>query len=366
MIRFRFKEMMVIGAGVLLTLSLLSGPALSAGLLDGDAGVLGPKDARKRWESLPEERQSYLREKYDYFKSLPESEKRRLKERHKKLEIIRENILSTEEAESGTQPEVSKEELDGKVRKFFKRRERELKKRFPVRPGRKRSEGIRYLRESVEAVAFERMPDFLRQVEEEGLITREEAEKIELLPPPERMTSIFEIGRDRFLREMEGLLSEEDLETLRNLDPWEFNMVLHLERDRRGMIGPAGHTLELTPEQIQALHAMPEGPERDRLKDEFLRNNLSEWLKKLGEDPKSIERTLSMRPRERQRHVMRKLRSLDHRGQKLGPEHRKRLDFPVFERMRSKRRDNGKRLHRRPRPRPNRNGARPNGEGEFF
>jgi hypothetical protein len=292
--------------------------------------ISSDEDPQKKWDRLSREEKKDLIRKYELFKSLPESERKELRERHRKLNALRESLDDMDRGSFDGPPshDPREREWHSRIRKFLKERLESAKKHLNASGadnGRDRLERIRKFRKKLEHLNHERMDGFLKKVVEEGIISIEEAEKLKAVPHHERKEKLFSLDQERLMQEMKGLLPPGEEDHLKRMEPWRFHRRMQAEQDQWGMVKPASRFGALTPEQEETLKNLPHGPERFRVMRQFIEENLRSRLQRLGVDRETLDKVFSMPPHERQRWIMKKIRSLKEKSGNLPPELRELL-----------------------------------------
>ncbi|MFH1999437.1 MAG: DUF3106 domain-containing protein [Planctomycetota bacterium] len=310
---------------------------LQAVALTQDAGTASTdsepsiKERKEQWEHLSDTKKKEIRKNFKYFKSLSIEERQRLRERHKKLKMIRENLDESETGnpEAISRPDKNSEDIYGRVKNFLKECEDELwQKLKPASdaegddPCRK----VQRLRRHLEEMNLDRMRDYLERLVNRGVISMEEAEKIKDLPRDKKRDQLFRLGKDMILQEMEGWLPPAEERRWRGMDPMHFHGKLHRERERGRLFMPLEGLGRLTPEQEKTVQGMPQSPARRDQVRRFMEENIRARLEKAGVAADLIDRMMSLPPHERMQQVMKKIRSLKDEGKNLPSEMQDLLD----------------------------------------
>jgi hypothetical protein len=277
------------------------------------------KDPQERWETLSPGEKKELLKRYRRYQSMPEYERKRLKERHRKLRIMRESFTEEEKSETMNQAEV-----DGKIRKYLKRCEQEVRKKLKLsggNPDEPRPARIQRLRKKLESANLgrERLGRFLKEMVRKGVVTSREAEKIKSLPGQEKKRRIFALQQKSHLKEMEGLLPAHEIEVLEEQEPWRFHRRTRMDRERWGAIQPWERLMELTPEQEKNVENLPSEWEREQTLGMYRTANLRKRLILLGADENKVEEILSKPLPMRQRWIMRRIKALKKKGPPCDP-----------------------------------------------
>jgi hypothetical protein len=325
-------KVIVIGMAAAVLLFLTALPTRAAIEADPASGrqALSDEDPLKKWERLSREEKRELMRKYEFFKSLPESEREVLRQRHRKLKSLRESLNDQDQGPfSGPSGHETRDGgWHGQIKKFLKERIESMKKEIKSMPengGRDRLERARKFRKRLEHLNGERMGRFLEKMVKEGIVTVEEAEELKAVPHRERKEKLFSLDKERLMRDMKGLLPPDEEDRLNRMEPWRFHRRMQAEQDQWGMVEPASRFGALTPEQEQALQDLPPGPERFQMMRQFIEKNLRSRLQGMGVDRETLDEVFAMPPRERQRWIMKKIRSLKEKNGQFPPELREFL-----------------------------------------
>lgn len=285
------------------------------------------EDPIDAWKRLPEEKKRELLDRYHYFKSLPEEERGKLRERHRKLKLVRASMDAGEDAPG--------QERNRRVERMIREREEKLRKLLNIPQNDPLGKHMDSLKKKLGRMNQEQFDRFLDQLVKEGLLKEREAGRIRSLPEKERKKKAFELGKKRYLKEMQGLIPEQEEASLEAMEPWMFHQKMRRERERMGMPGPPGRLIQLTPEQKEALETMSEGPERRREMERFFDENLRSRLEMMGVARETVDQVLAMTHPERRRWIMQKLRWFKDHPENVPPEIRKYLESKSQERHRN-------------------------------
>jgi len=289
----------------------------------------------QRWARLTDEQKQALLKKYEYFKNLPDSEKARLRERHKHLQRLRES-LRDEEAEGEEEGGAAngRKRPDWRVRQFLNRRLDAVRDRLkggPFETGEDRTDQVRSLKRSLESKLRERLGRFLDDLVKEGLLSPEEADSLRQGAPRDRMERLFSLGRERRIRDLKEVLPPGEEDRLRGMDPWRFHHWMRGDEEgRRGFL-PGERLGALTPEQEETLRSIASPEERERRKRGLIESNLRERLVRRGVDSAEVDRLFRLEPWERRLWILKKLKTFRDEGKPLPPEVLELLDQPLME-----------------------------------
>jgi len=284
----------------------------------GNQEAVPDEDPHKKWERLSDQEKKELLNKYYYYKSLPDSQRSLLKERHKKLKAIQEG-LDDFDAPFGQDPlrvREGRKEPYHRVKRFLKGRlnavQKKIKASLPEAED-DRIFKIRKLRQELEDLNQEQIDPFLNEMVERGIVQPEEVDSIKRCPHRERRERLFGLNKRRHLREMEGLLPPSEEDGLKRMEPWRFHM------DQWGLRRPGARLGALTQEQEKLLQNVPVQGMR-QIKKQFVEENVRSRLEQLGVDPGELDPIFALPRHERERSIMRKLRALKAQGVKIPEE----------------------------------------------
>lgn len=276
------------------------------------------EDPQKRWERLSDREKKEVLQKYDYYKSLPEPERRLLKERHEKLKTIREGLDDFDAPFRYDPPPAGDDtgEPYHRVKRFLRDRLDAVKKRIKASSHegeRDRAAEVRRLRRELEGLNRKQVDPFLEKMVERGIVEPEEVDSIRKAPPRECRERLFSVNKRRHLREMEGLLPPSEEDRLKRMEPWRFHRRMRSDMDQWGLRRPGARLGALTHEQEESLQGL-RGPERWQVRKRIVEENVRSRLEQCGVEPNELDRIFAMPRHERERAIMGKLRALKAEG----------------------------------------------------
>lgn len=328
--------MLLLGAIFVLCFSSVSlGSGVMALYQDPDQ----KQDFQQRWNKLSPEEKKELLNKYKKYKDMPEAEKKVLKNRHKKLKEIRDSIQTKVKVND---PRARKAALDRKVKEHLKGKARELWKHFDFKGTENSNRMVQKIRKRIQELNHKNIDSFLKDLVKQGELSLEEGNKILKLSPHKKRQKVFYLLKKHLLKTMEGLLSDEEMKELKNLDPFKFHNRMRGKKKQWGMLPPARGLTELTEDQEKRLKKMKDAQEKQKTREGFFKANLKARLVKAGVDPEKVDKILKMSHRDRQAAIMNLLRKFKKEGK-----------APFFKRQRS----NPKEKRGRPKHRPPRRGG---------
>ncbi|MBU0755405.1 MAG: hypothetical protein KJ645_09710 [Planctomycetes bacterium] len=297
-------------------------PALG---IEADQQQEPEENPQEKWDRLSENEKKEVLEKYAFFKSLPESERHLLKERHKKLQAIREGLDDFDmlTPEDRYPRDHGKESTYERIKRFLKKRLDKVKMQLKFTfkgEAHDRLEEIRRMREELENLNQQQMDPFLEKMVEEGVIEPGEVEPIKACPRHERRERLFSLDQRRRMRELEGFIPSHEEERLREMEPWRFHQRMHTDREPWSLYKPVVRLGALTREQKDAVHRLPYGPDRKKVIEGFVESNLRERLEKMGVKPELLDKAFEMSQEERQEWIFNKLNTLKEKGIRLPPD----------------------------------------------
>jgi len=266
---------------------------------------------KDRWKNYPKEKQKLLYQKYREFKSRPESDRKRIRDQHNILKIVRENLSNQEKDKNFRVDKLEKAELDKRVRSHIRKRTAEITKKLGCRA----REGSRKLRRLLDSKFTPHIDRFLKKMEKDELITTEEREKIKALPIEDRRDKIMSLWKKDTLRAMDGLLPEDEMAKFSKIDPWRFHRNMLFKKRF-----PPNPMVRLTREQMREVNSIKDPSEREKAQGKFVRTNLIERLKRFNVDQSEIDKLLSLPDHEKFSRLMQLFKKI-----KKNPDVRKKL-----------------------------------------
>lgn len=283
--------------------------ALSAALPAAGQRTHGPQSpsALERWHELPPERRAALRERFEAFQAMDETERAELRARHERLREAEQRVR----AELDPQTAAELERLDPSERREFLREHLahefnrcgarvagllpdDLRARLESADPEQRMHLLRELRGRFESGKLEHGLDELgRRL---GLSDAERAAFAEL-PPEARKQKLFELHRRTVTERVErdgppAWIAADEWRSMQDLDDREFCARLRSCRsqDRGDDDGPPelGRLLRPDPDWFAELQALPE-PERRAEFERRLAARLLAWLEAHPAAPQAAE-----------------------------------------------------------------------------
>ncbi len=208
-----------------------------------------PGDSLARWQELSEEERETLRERFRQWKRLPEAERTTLRERTRRFEERKQELrdYATEE-ERAEYERLPRRELDHRLREKVlesaRRRGRFLRERVPDLARSLETADPRERRRILEGFQrrhrAEKSGPALRQLAKELGLSRNEMDRLQGLPMPERLQEVVRLQRRHLERTIQrgggpAGVTPEELQPRRRLGDEQFLRWFEQRRSHRGM-----------------------------------------------------------------------------------------------------------------------------------
>jgi hypothetical protein len=309
-------------------------------------------EERKRWEGLPEGRKERFKERFERFRSMPPEKQEELRKKHAELVRLREEITAEFEQQLARMtPEERKRFVDERVRRKIEELKRRIDKKELLREGPppESEEFARRMGRALNSRNDKLAEKLLHELLADGAIDSGTAHRIGSLPREERIASILELHKKRFMQTLEESVTTEELERFEKMPPRRFNREIRRHSRERGLFGPLAGLCELTPVQREALGQIADDAELERRRIFFFHENLRRRLVEMGVAQEAVDALLSQPLHRRMEGIRRLLNDIP--PEKMPPDLRESLKRPPPPRGRGE--DAGRR-----------NGARPPSHGE--
>ncbi len=281
-------------------------PKPAAGNKDVENESSRRKKLLERWERLSEREREKFKKRFEYFRKLSPEEQVLLKARHEELVRLRDRIVAENKEKLGNlTPDEKKRFVERKVRKEIRKREKAWL-REGNGPGHDK-ERLRRARKEFEAKNRKQAEAILRKLVKDGVITRDEMRRIMSLPHRDKVFSVLDLERKRFLNAMQPCLPPDELKRFRDMPPHRFHGELFRQKREKGLFGPFARLCELTPEQRVEIDALPDEAEREKKKRHFFNHNFRSRLRAMGVKEAMIKELAVMPLRRRLERTMKLL-----------------------------------------------------------